>query len=209
MKKILFIVATVVAFLSTGCERHKDWGDGLPEYEHIYYIGFYKTNIAGDYLSYEIAQNGNARWRYGTNATSGTWETTDEQWVATLPMQFWSERVRTYDAVSYFWIFNLSGSALTAGTDYTVILENGTVLTPNTNGAYSLTWPQAKKGIQNVKIKRSAGSQNGALMVNLYNPANPTPVTTDLSTTIQNQTAEFEIRCLINDNDRVAITFTD
>lgn len=209
MKKILFIMAAVVISISTGCEIHELWDDGLPEMEHVYYVGFYKTNIYTNFLSYEIAQNGDARWRYGANASTGTWEVTDEQWVATIPIQLHSERVRAYDAMNYFWVYNLDGSSLTAGTDYTVTLENGTLLIPNANGAYSLTWPETKKGIQNVKIKRAATSPNGKLRVNLYNPVNGAPVMSDLSTTIQNQTAEYEIRCFTGDNDKVTITFTD
>ena len=209
MKKIVFIIVTVVAYISTGCEIHERWDDSFPEMEHVYYIGFYKTEVYTNYLSYEVAQSGSARWRFGSNATSGTWISTDEQWTATIPFQFYSERVRSYDAVCYFWVYNLNGSDLTVGVDYTVTLENGTTLTPNTTGAYSLTWPQTKKGIQNVKIKRLGTSPNGALRVNLYNPADDTPVGTDPATTIQNKTNEYEIRCMTHDNDRVAITFTN
>jgi len=209
MKKIVFIMATAFVLISTGCEIHELWDDGLPEMEHVYYIGFYKTNISTDYLSYEIAQNGDARWRFGSNATTGTWVATGEQWVASVPIQLYSERIRSYNAVSYFWVNNADGSALTAGVDYTVMLENGSVLTPDVNGAYAITWPQTKKGVQNVKIKRSAPLPNGALRVNLHNPANGTPVLTDLSTTIQNKAAEYEIRCMLNDINRVNITFTE
>jgi len=209
MKKILLIMATAVVLISTGCEGYRVWDDGLPEMEHVYYIGFYKSNIATDYLSYEVAQNGDARWRYGANSTSGTWQTTEEKWIATIPIQLYSERIRTYDAVNYFWIYNLDGSSLTAGSDYTVTLDGGTELTPGPNGAYSLTWSETKKGVQNIKIKRAATSPKGALRVNLYNPADGMPVITDLSTTIQNKTAEFEIRCMTQDNNRVTVTFTD
>ncbi len=209
MKKILFILTAAVVLFTTGCAKFNTWEDGLPEMEHVYYIGFYKTNIATDHLSYEIAQNGNARWRYGASATVGTWRATEEAWVATIPIQLYSERVRDYDAVNYFWVYNLEGSSLTEGTDYTVTLEDGTELTPDANGAYSLTWPETKKGIQNIKIKRAATAPNGSLRVNLYDPAKGAPVMTDLSTTIQNQTAEYEIRCMTHDNDRVMVTFTD
>lgn len=209
MKKIFTILATLAVLLSAGCAKYATWDDGLPEMEHVYYIGFYKTNIATDFLSYEIAQNGNARWRFGANANIGTWRTTDEAWVASIPIQLYSERVRSYDAVNYFWVFNAEGSSLVAGTDYTVALEDGTALTPNANGAYSLTWPETRKGVQNVKIKRSATSPTGALKVTLYDPEKSTPVITDLTTTIQNQTSEYEIRCMTQDNDRVNVTFTN
>ena len=207
MKKIIFMAAAVVALISTGCNIYSVWDDGVPEMEHVYYVRFFKTNVSTDFLSYEIAQSGNARWRFGSNAISGTWQTTDEQWVATVPIELCSERVRSYDAVNYFWLFNLAGSSLAADSDYTVTLENGTVLTPNASGAYSLTWPQTKKGVQNVKIKRSPTSPNGALRLNLYDPAKGAPVMQDLSTTVNNKAAEYEIRCITGDNDRVTITF--
>ena len=209
MKKISFIIAIAIVLLSTGCQKHRLWDDGLPEMEHVYYIGFYKTNLATDFLSYEVAKDGSARWRFGANATVGTWEVTDEQWVATIPIQLYSERVRSYDAVSLFWVYNVHGSSLTEGTDYTVTLEDGTELTPNADGAYSLTWPETRKGIQNIQIKRASTAPEGALRVNLYDPAKEVPVITDLSTTIQNKTAEYEIRCMTQDNDRVTVTFTD
>lgn len=209
MKKNSFLIAIIAVLMSISCGKHQLWDDGLPEMEHVYYIGFYKSNIATDYLSYEIGQDGDARWRYGANPTSGTWQATDERWVATVPIQLYSERVRTYDAVNYFWVYNLEGSSLTAGSDYTVTLEDGTELTPNADGAYSLTWPETKKGVQRVKIKRAETAPSGTLRVNLYDPAKATPVITDLSTTIQNQTAEFEIRCMTQDNNRVTISFTD
>lgn len=193
----------------TSCEIHNTWEDGLPEMEHVYYIGFYKTNIATDFLSYEITQNGSARWRYGASFTVGTWRTIDEQWVATIPIQLYSERVRSYDAVNYFWIYNLEGSSLIAGTDYTVSLDNGSVLTPNSKGAYSLTWPETRKGVQNINIKRTATSPNGSLRINLFDPAGSTPIITDLSTTIQNKTDQYEIRCMTQDNNKVTVTFTD
>ena len=209
MKKVIFLITAVVAMISTGCDIHDDWGDGLPEYEHVYYVGFYKTGTYLDYLTYEITQNGSARWRYAANATSGTWITVDEQWVVTIPMRLYSERVRNYDAVTYFWVYNLGESALTAGVDYTVSLENGTVLTPNPNGAYSLTWPQTKKGIQNVRIKRSESSSNGTLRVNFFDPSKDAPSEQDPLTAIQNKTAEYEIRCITADNNRVTVNFTN
>jgi len=209
MKKILFIVTLAVALISTGCEIHNVWDDGLPEMEHVYYIGFYKSNINTDYLSYEVAPNGGARWRFGASLTAGTWISTDEQWVATVPFQFHSERIRTYDAVTYFWVVNDEASALTAGSDYTVSLENGTALTPNANGAYSLTWPQTQKGIQNVKVKRSASSPNGVLKVYVLDPANGTPQQNDISTTVNHTAAEYEIRAFTFDYAKVTVTFTE
>lgn len=45
MKKIALIVATGLLFFLPGCNTIDTWGDGLPEMEHVYYIGFKKTNV--------------------------------------------------------------------------------------------------------------------------------------------------------------------
>ncbi|GAB6007959.1 hypothetical protein [Dysgonomonas reticulitermitis] len=202
MKKILFICVTALLFGMTGCEKDNIWGDGLPEMEHVYYISFYKTNVNTDALNYEIAANGAARWRINT----GTWVNTNEVNISSpIPLQFYSERIRSYDAVAYFWVTNNSGSTLVAGTDYSVITESGTVITPDAQGAYAVTWPQAKKGVQNIKIKRLT-SAKGVLKVNTFNPAVGTPNANDIETTVNNRTNDYEVRLLTFDNNKVTVT---
>ncbi|MDR1370524.1 MAG: hypothetical protein LBJ72_10455, partial [Dysgonamonadaceae bacterium] len=74
------------------------------------------------------------------------------------------------------------------------------------SGAYSLTWPETRKGIQNVKIKRLT-SAKGSLRVNVLNPANGTPNASDLSTTVNNKADQYEIRGLTFDYNKVTVTF--
>ena len=140
MKKIVFICATMFLLLCTSaCEKVNEWGDGLPEMEHVYYIGFYKSNVNTDALNYEIAADGSARWRINT----GTWNNTGETNITSpVPLQFHSERVRSYNAVTYFWITNVGASNLKAGTDFSVTNENGAAITPDAQGAYSITCPR-------------------------------------------------------------------
>lgn len=206
MKKIIgFIVIAVVAFCSTGCEVHETWGDGRADLEHVYIFTLDQPDNQVDYLSYEIAQNGDARWRHGSSATTGTWVISNEQWVASVPFRFSSERIRTYDVVSFVWV----ESDLTAGVDYTVTREDGTVITPNADGSYSLTWPQAKKAIQNIKIKRTQGSPDGTIRIQTFNPANGVPVISDVTSLVNNKTAEYEVRCSTLDINKVMITFNE
>lgn len=207
MKKILFICITVFLFGLNSCEKDNKWGDGLPEMEHVYYIGFNKTNINTDYLTYEVAANGDTRWKYGSNATNGTFTPTEAKWEISVPFQFHSERVRSYNAVTNFWITSNGATNLVAGTDYSVSTEDGTAITPDAQGVYSITWPQTKKGIQNVKIKRLTAA-DGSLRVYVLDPAKGAPNASDLTTTVNNKTNEYEIRGLSFDYDKVRINFT-
>ena len=184
------------------CEKVNDWGDGLPEMEHVYYIGFYKSNVNTDALNYEIAAGGAARWRINT----GTWINTNEVSISSpIPLQLHSERVRSYSAVTYFWVTN-NASDLIAGTDYSVLTESGATLTPDSQGAYSVTWPQTKKGVQNIKIKRLT-TKNGSLRVNVLNPALGAPDASKIPTTVNNQTSDYEIRGFTFDYNKVTVTF--
>lgn len=203
MKKIVYMCMAAVLLCITGCEKDNIWGDGLPEMEHVYYIGFYKTNVFSDALNYEIAADGAAQWRIGT----GTWTPTSEINVSSpIPLEFHSERIRSYNPVTYFWVTNNGASALKAGTDYTVVAESGEAIAPDAQGAYSLTWAQAKKGVQNVKIKRLSQT-TGVLKVNTLDPAKGTPNASDIPTTVNNHTNDYEIRGLTFDFDKVTVTF--
>lgn len=204
MKKIIefMVIAAVLCCLSS-CEVHEIWGDGRPDLEHVYVLLLDQPDNQVDWLSYEVAQNGDSRWRYGASATSGTWKASSEQWVASIPFSFRSERVRSYDVVSFVWL----ESVLTAGTDYVVTREDGTVITPDANGGYPLIWPQAKKAVQSIKIKRMQGSPNGTVRVQTFNPAKGVPVISNMASLVNNKTAEYEVRCATLDVNKVTITF--
>ncbi len=204
MKKILFICATMFLLIGmTSCEKDNIWGDGPSDMEHIYFVGFYKTNVNTDALNYEIAADGTARWRINTVAT---WTNTGEVNITSLiPLQLSSERIRSYDAQTYFWVTNNGTSTLKAGTDFIVLNESGSEIAAN-SGVYSLTWAQTKKGIQNVKIKRLT-SAKGSLKVNVLDPAKGTPNASDLTTLVNNKTNEYEMRGLSFDYNKVTVTF--
>ena len=204
MKNLRFICLTALILLMTSCEKDNIWGDGLPEMEHVYYIGFYKTNVNTDALNYEIATDGSARWRIN----SGAWTSTNETNVSSpIPLQFHSERIRSYNAVTYFWVSNNTGSTLVAGTDYSLVADDGSTIAPNAQGVYSVTWLQTKKGIQNIKIKRLSAA-TGVLKVNVLDPANGAPNASNPGeTTINNTTSEYQVRGFSFDFNKVTLTF--
>jgi hypothetical protein len=180
MKKILFTMAVLISF--TACEKDNIWGDGDPALEHVYYIGFHKDGAYGDKLTYTL------------NAATAT---------ADIPFEFHSERVRTYDVTTLFWI---KATDVTAGTDFMLSL-GGKELQPDANGAYSLTWPQAVKGIQNVTVT-CKGTPNGKLLFYTLNPANGKPDPNQYeTTTVNNHTEQYEVRGLSFDWETVTVTF--
>lgn len=204
MKKSTNIFVSFMAMLCVvSCDNIDDWTTD-PALEHVYYVGFYKTGTYSDKLNYEIAADGTARWRIG----SGTWQETGTDNVSSdVPIQLHSERVRSYDVTAYFWVSNSGTSALVAGTDYTVVDESDAPLTLS-DGKYSLTWPQAVKGTQVVRIKRLTATA-GVLLVNTLDPAKGTPVITEesyIESTRNNLTGDYEVRGLSHDFNTVTIS---
>ena len=173
MKKIFLFYAILALMTVTGCDPYNSWPDGLEELEHVYYIGFVKTGQrSADPINYYIWGDGTSEFQYrehynqsrvgGTSGERLIYLLSDEDNMTyPVPFRFVSEYVRSYDATTYFWIETSSGT-LVEGTDYEVYHENGARLQPgspaitNRSGPYSLTWPQAKKDVQNVKIKRTS-----------------------------------------------------
>ncbi|MDH6534646.1 hypothetical protein D0T51_10285 [Parabacteroides sp. 52] len=205
MKKFIYMFAAIAVLFSTvSCDDDDAWTTD-PALEHLYYVGFYKTGVFSDALNYEIAADGSAQWRIN----SGAWNHTGTDGVSSnIPLQLHSERVRSYDAVTYFWVSNSGTSALVAGTDYTVVDENGTVLNL-TDGKYALTWPQTKKGVKNVRIKRLS-TATGVLKVNTLDPSKGTPSTKEENyreSTLNSKTGEYEVRGLTHDFNKVTVTF--
>ncbi|MDR1764201.1 MAG: hypothetical protein LBR64_09690 [Dysgonamonadaceae bacterium] len=195
MKKIIYGLLTAIILTSvSSCEKDNIWGDGLPEYEHVYYVGFYKSIKFDYYVTFEIAANGATQWREGSSTTNGTWEALDENNAVNVPLEFHSERVRSYDAVSKLWV---SSATLVAGTDYSLSLEDGSSLTSESAGVYSLTWKQAKKGIQKVKVKRLTAN-TGDIKFYTLDPSKPVN-SNDLTTLVNNKTSEYEIDALSAD----------
>ncbi len=176
MKKILFLLLTVIGFTMTSCGGD-DWTTD-PALEHIYYTGF-------------------EAW-YNKSANDITYTVKKGETVA-IPIQFWSERVRSYDVTTFYYV---TGS-LVRGTDYNIIDANGTTLTPDGNGAFSFVWKQAVKGVQNVYVK--AGNKAGTFTLQTADPNSGITITNqDISTTVHNKTNDYEVR-IFTQNYKVTV----
>ncbi len=219
MKKIIIAIITIACFF-TGCEKFDQWGDGRSDLEHTYIVMMDHPEHNSYFYTYQIDADGASRWRNNSGAAAGAWIPTDEQYVASIPVRLYSERVRSYDVVTYIWLWDdnsenvsftpLIPNSLTAGTDYVVTLENGTVIQQAANGGYPITWPQAKKGIQNIKIKRTAGSPAGRLLVNTFKgPVSPkeVPTVSVIESFVNNETSEYAVRININEVNKRRVIF--
>lgn len=223
MKNIIKYICVLIILLNAGCHPYSDWPDGIAELEHTYYVSNVKTgNGTEQNLQHEIAADGTAtfmeRIHYNpsvTGAPAFIWIESNEPWVTCpITLRFISERVRKYDAVSCLWIENRVG-VLTPGVDYQVLTESGIQLTPNAQGAYSITWPEAKKGQQSIKIRRLT-DKTGELRVMTLDrsrfapdPAVWTnPSRAELDHFINNETSEYTVKSFWHDyNFPVMITF--
>lgn len=159
------MVATCGLFTSCGDD---DWGNNNPAMEHIYYYGLGNVKFpGGNELKYNVNQG---------------------ETVA-IPTYFWSAYTRSYSPVVAYYT---SSDKLVLGTDYQVVDKDGKVLSPDNNGGYSMIWPNAKQGSQNVYIKALNGA-TGSLKVLTFDPTK-TMNQTDVSSTTIIKTNEYEVR---------------
>lgn len=176
MKKFILMLAAVFSLGLCSCSDDA-WGNDNEEMANIYYFGFqewgYDSTKKGNnnVLSYDVTQG----------STVG------------VPMQFWCEFVRNYDVTTFYWITVQSGD-LVLGQDYQVVDANGSVLTPGANGAYSMLWPNAKKGVQTAYIKALNG-KTGKLRIQTFDPNSSVTLSNqDVASTIQSTTNDYEVR---------------
>ena len=206
MKFLKYILpALACAFAATACDD--DWGNDNPAMEHVYYYG-------PEVWGYDDIKKGNSNVVH--------YEVAQGETVA-VPMQLWSEFVRKYDVVTYYYVtpkpagekyypnatatsdVAYAGPELVCGTDYEVVDAQGNKLTPNAAGAYEVLWPNARKGVQNIYIKALNG-QKGSFNVQTFDPASDVELTNqDVETTIQNKTSDYEVR-IFTQNYRVTVT---
>lgn len=178
MKKNIFILIVVVLCgVLTSC-GDDEWGNNNPAMEHIYYYG----------LDNEAYPGGNEK----------VYNVTHGQTVA-IPSRFWSAFTRTYNPEVYYYTYSknedgeiLSSPELICGEDYQVVDHNGNILTPDRNGAYSMVWPNAKQGVQNIYIKALNGNK-GTIRVLTFDPTKAMS-SSDVSSTIIVKTDEYEVR---------------
>ncbi len=171
MKKTLIFLTMAVSIFLTSC------GDDAWDYdhslEHVYYYG----------LCNEAYPGGNEK--VYTVAQGSTVE---------VPTQFWSAFTRSYSPTVYYYTSPVPDAEpqLVCGTDYVVVDANGNQLTPDANGAYSMTWPNAVAGIQNVYIKALNG-QTGSIRVLTFDPTKEMD-NTNVESTVIVRTDEYEVR---------------
>lgn len=163
MKKILLILLAIIATCSFTSCSDDEWSDGDPAMEHIYYIGFQDWGKLKNDVVFNVKQG----------------ET------LAIPIQFHSERVRSYNVVTYYYV----SGALIRGTDYQIVDEAGKVLEPDTNGAFTADWPQAIKGVKNIYVK-ALNASVGSFNVLTFDPKDEITYT-NITNSITN---DYEVR---------------
>jgi len=115
--------------LFSACED-KSYPAGLAEYEHHYYIVYVPNNNSA--VTVSKAQTG----------------------LLKLPVQFYSSFTRTYDAVAHYAVVtpNVANPAV-PGVDFQIVDRQGNTLQPDSQGKYSLLFPQARKATDTVYVK--------------------------------------------------------
>lgn len=184
MKKILFMVIAVIIGLGLTSCSNDDWTYDKT-LEHVYFFG---PQVWG----YDETKQGNNNVVFYDINPGET---------AVVPMQFWSEFFRSYDVSTYYY---MTSESLTIGTDYVVVDENGSVINPDSSGAYMFVWKNALKGVKNIYVKALPGCNSGTVTLQTCDPTAPTPVNNDLSTTLQSKTLDYEVR-IFSQNYKVAI----
>lgn len=201
MNKITYILLSFILLATFNSCSDDDWTTD-PALEHIYYVGFYKTGAFSDKLNYEIAADGTSKWRINT----GQWQETGKNGTSSdIPIQLHSERVRSYNATTFVWITNANEkSTLVAGTDYILVDKEDKAIALSDN-KYALTWPQTKKGVQVLKIKRLT-QKVGSLKVNTL-PKQPIITEEEYAaTTLNSKDTEYEVRGLSHDYNTVTVS---
>ena len=166
MKKLILLFIALVSFsaLFISCDK-EEWSDGDPAYNHVYFVGFQDWADYKNSVNFSVAQGD----------TVG------------IPVQFYSENPLDVDVVTYYYV----AGNLQAGADFQIVDENGAVLTPDSNGAFSLVWPNAAKGIQRIYVKALTTGVTGSFLVQTFDPNDPDGISyTNLTNNI---TDDYEV----------------
>lgn len=138
MKRFIYALLSLLCAIACVSCSNDEWGNDNEEMANVYYIGFEDWGKFKNDVTFNVVHGA----------------------TIAIPMQFYCEYIRSYDVETYYYM----NSSLTRGIDYEVVDSVGNSLQPNANGAFILTWPQAKKGVQNVYIKALNG-KTGSLNV--------------------------------------------
>ncbi|WP_300701571.1 hypothetical protein [Bacteroides sp.] len=176
--KLTLICILTMGCLFTGCSNdHDEWEDGDPDLAHVYYYCFEQWG-GNNEVAYSVAQG---------------------ETIA-IPTQFMSSFTRSYSPEVYYYTSAIppkKGETVTdliCGTDYVVVDKDGKTLPPDASGAYKMTWPNAKKGVQDIYIKTLNGKK-GSFRVLTFDPTKKIDVT-DVNTTSIIKTDEYEVRAI-------------
>ncbi len=158
------------------------WGNGDPAMENIYYVGFEDWGQLKNDVTFSVNKGR----------------------TLSIPIQFWCEFERPYDVVTYYYVVG----NLKKGVDYEVVDEEGTVLDPNSDGAFSLVWEHARKGVKKIYIRALDGAI-GSFYVQTFNPNSGVVLTNqDVSTTVNHVTEDYEVR-IFTQNYRVSVNIVE
>lgn len=184
MNKFIYTaVALIASLFLVSCSDDDDWTYDK-SLEHVY---FYGPQVWG----YDDTKKGNNNVVHYDISVGGT---------AVVPMQFWSEFKRSYNVTTFYY----TTGDLVRGVDYEVVDETGTAIQPDADGAYTMFWPHALKGIQNIYIKSLPGGATGTVTLRTSDPAKEDPKNSDISSTVQSKTSDYEVR-VFSQNFKVAI----
>lgn len=206
MKKVLFMILAVV-----GCLFYTSCSDDEWDYDHsLEHVYFYGPQVWG-YDGGKVGNNNVVVYHVKQGET------------IEIPMQFWCEFVRNYDVETFYFTapkpagqkyyknpeknkdqITYDGTELVCGVDYDVVDANGNKLTPGANGGYSMMWPNAKKGVQNIYVKGLNGKKGAFNLLTFDSNAETQPTNQDVETTVQNRTGQYEVR-IFTQNYRVTV----
>lgn len=150
-RNILITLLLLSSSLFYACED-KGYPAGLPEYEHHYYIVYVPNN--------------NSTITVNRNQTE----------LVKLPVQFYSEFTRSYNAVAHYSVVTPDvPNPAVLGVDFQITDSQGNTLTPDNNGKYAMTFPQARKAKDTVYVKMLNNPEPGARVVEINFEDNITP----------------------------------
>lgn len=209
--KLKYIFASMIAVIAglslCSCDRDNDW-----DYDHSLENEFFFGPKEWGYESTKLGSN---------NVL--TYSVIEGQTVS-IPMHLWSEFVRSFNVETFYYTtpkpadekyyptpeinktqVAYDGTVLTRGVDYEVVDANGNVLQPDSDGAFVMTWPNAKKGDQNIYIKALPGCKKGCFNLQTFNPASDVTLSnTDPESTYQSRTKQYSVR-IFTQNYRVTV----
>lgn len=175
MKKVLLFLFVFSTILMS-CNK-EEWGNNNSDMEHVYYYGLCNEAFPGGNEKIYTVSEGN---------------------IVEIPTQFFSVFERSYSPEVYYYtspIVNENdefSSQLQLDVDYIVTDSKGNKLEANENGSYTMIWPNAKGGKQNIYIK-SLSNKKGSIKVLTFDP-NKIMNNMDVESTVIIRTGQYEVR---------------